>query len=60
MWDIRLHSSVKLFKSQAVKNLTNCDNDRKTQLFVGAAEFVYAFDTRKEGIFVEEVNKKNE
>jgi WD40 repeat protein len=27
---------------------------------VGSGEFVYSFDIRKENIFVEEVNKKNE
>jgi hypothetical protein len=60
LWDLRLHSSVKLFRNEALRNLTNCDSDRKNQLFVGSGEFVFSFDIRKEGIFVEEINKKNE
>lgn len=60
LWDLRIHSSVKLFRSNVLKGLTNCDNDRKNLLFVGSGEFVYSFDTRKEGVFVEEIRGKNE
>lgn len=60
LWDLRLHSSVKLFKNEMLRNLTNCDSDRKTNLFVGSGEFVYSYDIRQERVFIEEIRKKNE
>lgn len=59
MWDLRLHSSVKLIKNQAVRNLTNCESDQKLLLFVGAGQHVYSFDLRKEGIFLEDITRQS-
>lgn len=60
LWDIRLHSSIKLFRNPEIVKLTNCENDKESKLFVGAGLFVYSFDIRKEDIFVEKFEKKNE
>ena len=60
MWDLRLHSSVKLFRNKDVKNLTNCESDKKFLLFVGAGQHVYSFDVRKESVFIEDIVKRSE
>ncbi len=52
MWDLRLHSSVKLIRNEVLEGLTNCESDKKCLLFVGAGQHVYSFDIRKESIFV--------
>ena len=47
LWDLRLHSSVKLFKHASLNTLSNCDNDGQHVLYVGCNSHVYSFDSRK-------------
>ena len=60
MWDVRLHSSVKMFRSENVVNLSNCESDGKFMLFVGGGKHVYSYDIRNENVLVGNVFRQSE